>query len=105
VLIACHAQNWAGIVLHFETQVPLLCVLVKKTRTSPPPELAIPIGTVSVVSVLHGGDDIVAAPQLPRLVPEDVAMFRWLQGPVEDRQARTRFEGYGKFAVEPDTAR
>jgi hypothetical protein len=47
VLMSCQLQNGAGIVLHFATHVPLLCVLVKKTRTSPPPELTIPIGTVS----------------------------------------------------------
>ena len=101
----CQAQDGAGVVLHFEIQVPLLCVVVKKIRTSPLPELTIPTGTVSVLSVLQGGDDIVAPPQLWRFVPEEVAMVWWLQVPVEDLQARTRFDGQGKVAAEPDVAR
>jgi hypothetical protein len=54
---------------------------------------------------LHGGDDIVAVPQLARLVPEDAAMVWWLQVPFGALQDRTRFEGIGNVAVDPDTAR
>jgi hypothetical protein len=102
---SCQLQNGAGIVLHFATHDPLLCVLVKKVRTSPLPELTMATGTVSVLSVLHGGDDIVAVPQLLKFVPEDAAMVWWLQVPLDDLQARTRFDGTGKVAADPASAR
>jgi antitoxin component of MazEF toxin-antitoxin module len=61
---SCQLHDGSGLVLHFATHDSLLCVLVKKVRTSPLLELTMATGTVSVLSVLHGGDYIVAVPQL-----------------------------------------